>query len=166
VALGCPSGGRFVRAGVGGGSETETQREHAAAPAGSGRPARSAAPVWRRGIRLFSSAADAPRSRRPTDVVLVVLTVVTVVVLAFPAPGPTSIDSLVTGLVQSLPGLFGWFWEISYDLLLGWTLVLVALALLARGRKRLLVEEVLAGALAFGSRWLPDGWPGPTGPTA
>ena len=87
-----------------------------------------------------------PRSRRPTDVVLLVLTVVTVAVLAFPAPGPTSIDSLVTGLVQSLPGLFGWFWELAYDLLLGWTLVLVALALLARGRKRLLVEELGAGA--------------------
>ena len=129
---------------------TETQRDSAVAPAGSGRPARSAARAWRRGIRVFSSAAHAPRSRRPTDVVLLVLTVLTVVVLAFPAPGPTSIDSLVTGLVQSLPGLFGWFWELSYDLLLGWTLVLVALALLARGRKRLLFEELGAGALAFG----------------
>ena len=83
---------------------TETQREHADAPAGSGRPDRSAAGGWWRGIRVFSSAAHAPRSRRPTDVVLLVLTVVTVAVLAFPAPGPTSIDSLVTGLVQSLPG--------------------------------------------------------------
>ncbi|HVD16164.1 MAG TPA: hypothetical protein VNK73_17175, partial [Actinomycetota bacterium] len=81
---------------------------------------------------------------------LLVLTVLTVGVLSFPAPGPTSIDSLVAGLVRSLPGLFGWFWEISYDLLLIWTLVLVALALFASGRKRLLFEEVLAGALAFG----------------
>jgi uncharacterized membrane protein YbhN (UPF0104 family)/tRNA A-37 threonylcarbamoyl transferase component Bud32 len=83
-------------------------------------------------------------------VVLLALAVLTVVVLAFPAPGPTSIDSLLTGLVKALPGLFGWFWELSYDLLLIWTLVLVALALFARGRKRLLFEEVLAGALAVG----------------
>src|SRR4030095_2801359 len=48
------------------------------------------------------------------------LTVRTVAALTFPAPGPTSIDSLVTGLVRILPGLFGWFWEISYDLLLAW----------------------------------------------
>ena len=89
--------------------------------------------------------------------VLLLLTVVTVVVLAFPAPGPTSIDELVTGLVQSLPGLFGWFWEIAYDLLLGWTLVLVALALFVRGRKRLLVEELGAGALAVGVA-LVAGW--------
>jgi uncharacterized membrane protein YbhN (UPF0104 family)/tRNA A-37 threonylcarbamoyl transferase component Bud32 len=83
-------------------------------------------------------------------VVLLALAVFTVVVLTFPAPGPTSIDSLVTGLVQALPGLFGWFWEIAYDLLLAWTLVLLAVALLAHRRKRLLVEEVLAGGLAVG----------------
>jgi uncharacterized membrane protein YbhN (UPF0104 family)/tRNA A-37 threonylcarbamoyl transferase component Bud32 len=83
-------------------------------------------------------------------VVLLALAVLTVAVLTFPAPGPTSIDSLVTGLVQALPGLFGWFWELSYDLLIAWTLVLIALALLAQGRARLLFEEVLAGALAVG----------------
>ena len=106
---------------------------------------------------MFSSASDAPRSRRPTDVVLLALAVLTVVVLAFPAPGPTSIDSLVTGLVQALPGLFGWFWEISYDLLILWSLVLVAIALLAHRRRRLLLDEVLAGALAVGLALLA-GW--------
>ena len=35
----------------------------------------------------------------------------------FPS-GPTSIDSLVTSLIRSLPGLFGWFWEIAYDQLM------------------------------------------------
>jgi uncharacterized membrane protein YbhN (UPF0104 family)/tRNA A-37 threonylcarbamoyl transferase component Bud32 len=83
-------------------------------------------------------------------VVLLALACLAVVVLTFPAPGPTSIDSLVTGLVQALPGLFGWFWELSYDLLLAWTLVLIALAFFAHGRKRLLFEELLAGALAVG----------------
>ena len=106
---------------------------------------------------MFSSASDAPRSRRPTDVVLLALAVLTVVVLTFPAPGPTSVDSLVTGLVQALPGLFGWFWEISYDLLIAWMLVLVALALFARGRRRLLLDEMLAGGLAVGLALLA-GW--------
>jgi hypothetical protein len=70
------------------------------------------------------------------------------------------------GLVQGLPGLFGWFWELSYDLLLAWSLVLVALALLARGCNRLLAEEVAAGGLAVGVA-LVAGWgPGPTGRTA
>ena len=136
---------------------TETQRSHAVAPAGSDHPARSVVDAWRRGIRLFSSAPDAPRSRRPTDVVLLVLAVLTVVVVAFPAPGPTSIDSLVTGLVKALPGLFGWFWELSYDLLIIWALVLVAVAIFAHGRNRLLFDEVYAGALALGVA-LVAGW--------
>jgi hypothetical protein len=90
-------------------------------------------------------------------VVLLALAVVTVVVLTFPAPGPTSIDSLVTGLVQALPGLLGWFWEVSYDVLIAWTLALIAFALFARGRKRLLFDELLAGALAVGFA-LVAGW--------
>ena len=89
--------------------------------------------------------------------VLLALAVLTVVVLAFPAPGPTSIDSLVTGLVKALPGLFGWFWELSYDLLIAWTLVLIAVALFAHRRKRLLFEELLAGAVAVGLA-LVAGW--------
>jgi uncharacterized membrane protein YbhN (UPF0104 family)/tRNA A-37 threonylcarbamoyl transferase component Bud32 len=90
-------------------------------------------------------------------VVLLALAMLTVVVVTFPAPGPTSIDSLVTGLVKALPGLFGWFWEIAYDLLVTWTLVLLALALFARGRKRLLLDEVFAGGLAVGLALLA-GW--------
>ena len=89
--------------------------------------------------------------------VLLALAVLTVVVLTFPAPGPTSIDSLVTGLVRELPGLFGWFWELSYDLLITWTLVLIAFALFAHRRKRLLFEELLAGAVAVGCA-LVAGW--------
>lgn len=139
---------------------TETQPEDAVAPTGSDRPARSVVHSWRRDIRLFSSASDAPRSRRPTDVVLLALAVVSVLVLSFPAPGPTSIDSLVTGLVRSLPGLFGWFWEVAYDLLILWALVLLALALVGRGRRRLLFEEVLAGALAVGVALVAGGLAG------
>jgi uncharacterized membrane protein YbhN (UPF0104 family)/tRNA A-37 threonylcarbamoyl transferase component Bud32 len=151
------SGGSFVRADVGGGPETDTQRKKAVAPAGPDRPARSSGRAWHRDIRVFSSASDAPRSRRPTDMVLLALAVVAVVVLTFPAPGPTSIDSLVSNLVQGLPGLFGWFWEIAYDLLIVWSLALLALSLFAHGRKRLLFEELLAGALAVGVS-LVAGW--------
>ena len=157
VVLGSASDGPFIQADAGGGPETETQRSPAVTPTGSGRPAPAVGREWRRDIRLFSSASDAPRSRRPTDVVLLALAVLTVVVLTFPAPGPTSIDSLVTGLVRELPGLFGWFWELSYDLLIAWTLVLIAVALFAHRRKRLLFEELLAGAVAVGCA-LVAGW--------
>ena len=157
MALGSASGGPSSGPAPGGEPVTETQRSHAVAQTGSDHPAWSVVRAWRRDIRLFSSASDAPRSRRPTDVVLLALAILTVVVLTFPAPGPTSIDSLVTGLVKDLPGLFGWFWEISYDLLITWALVLVAFAIFAHGRKRLLFDEVYAGALAVGFALLA-GW--------
>src|SRR5512139_2626112 len=98
-------------------------------------------------VRIFSSASDAPRARRPTDVVLLILAVLGLLVLSVPAPGPTRLDNAVSELVKDLPGLFGWFWEICYDLLIGWALFLLILALVARRRKRLLLEELFAGAL-------------------
>jgi len=102
------------------------------------------------GIRIFSSASDAPRSRRPTDAIMLTLAVLGAIALSFPAPGPTAIDSDATNLVQQIPGLIGWFWEAAYALLLIWSLALLVLALFAPGRKRLFVYEVLAGALALG----------------
>lgn len=108
-------------------------------------------------LRIFSSASDAPRARRPTDVVLLILSVLGIVVLAVPAPGPTAIDRSVTDLIEELPGLFGWFWEICYDLLIGWALVLLIIALLAHGRKRLFLAELLAAALAFAFALLAGG---------
>ena len=87
MALGSTPGGPSSGPAPGGGPVTETQRSHAVAPTGSDHPAWSVVHAWRRDIRLFSSASDAPRSRRPTDVVLLALAVLTVVVLTFPAPG-------------------------------------------------------------------------------
>jgi hypothetical protein len=101
-------------------------------------------------VRIFSSASDAPLARRPTDVVLLVACIIGVALLSIPAPGPTSLDPAVTDLVKQLPGLVGWFWQISYNLLIGWAFVLLLIALFAHGRKRLFFHEVLAGFLAFG----------------
>jgi uncharacterized membrane protein YbhN (UPF0104 family) len=109
------------------------------------------------GIRVFSSASHAPRARRPTDGVLLVLAFLGIVALSFPAPGPTALDTAAADLVAELPGLFGWFWEIVYDLLLVWSLVLLLLALLASGRKRLFLDEVLAVTLGLGSTILVAG---------
>jgi uncharacterized protein (TIRG00374 family) len=102
------------------------------------------------GIRIFSSASDAPRSRRPTDAIMLALAVLGAIALSFPAPGPTAIDTAATELVRQLPGLVGWFWEAGYALLVIWGLGLMVLALFAHGRKRLFLYEVLAAALALG----------------
>lgn len=102
------------------------------------------------GVRVFSSASDAPRARRPTDLVLLALAAVLVGVLSWPAPGPTEADGQITSLIQQLPGLLGGFWEIASDLLLVWALALILMALVAHRRKLLLVDELLAVGLALG----------------
>ena len=52
--------------------------------------------------------------------------------------------------MAELPGLVGWFWEITYDLLILWSAFLLLLALFAPGRKRLFLYQVLAVAMALG----------------
>ena len=106
------------------------------------------------GIRVFSSASDAPRSRRPTDAVMLALAVLGAVLLSIPAPGPTVIDTAATDFVAHLPGFAGWFWEASYVLLIVWALVLMLLALFAHGRKRLFLYELLAVVLGLGFTFL------------
>lgn len=102
-------------------------------------------------VRIFSSASDAPWARRPTDVGLLIVAVVVAGVLTLPAPGPTAIDAAIADLLAALPGLLGWFWEVSYDFLFIWASLLIVATLFSRGRKRLLAGELLAGlfALAF-----------------
>ena len=110
-------------------SGTVTQGDGAPEPVTTGSP--PVGPRERRGIgiRIFSSASDAPRARRPTDVVLLVVAVLTVLVLSIPAPGPTTLDTNIANLVKELPGLFGWFWELAWNLLIVWAVVLMIMAL-------------------------------------
>ena len=104
------------------------------------------------GVRVFSSASDATRSRRPTDAILLVLAIVGALVLSIHAPGPTAIDTAATDLVAQFPDLAGWFWEVTYDLLIVWSLVLLVVILFARGRKRLFLYEVVARGARDGCR--------------
>ena len=102
------------------------------------------------GVRVFSSASDAPRVRRPTDLVLLVVSFLGIVAFSLVAPGPTALDQAVSHLVSLVPGLAGWFWEVSYDLLIGWALLLTVGPLVVRGRRRLLLDALLAALLSFG----------------
>jgi len=100
-------------------------------------------------VRVFSSASDAPRARRPTDVVLVALALLTIGGMTLVAPGPGALDTATQRFVQALPGLFGWFWETAYDVLFLWAIVLIAVPIAARKRTRMLVGELLAVAITF-----------------
>jgi len=99
-------------------------------------------------IRFFSSAADAPRARRPTDFVLCVVSIATIATTAALAPDPKD-TSPTAAFIQSLPGLFGWFWEIVHVLAIAWAAALLVAALFGRGRRSLFRDQVLALLLAM-----------------
>jgi uncharacterized membrane protein YbhN (UPF0104 family) len=114
-----------------------------------GRRFRSSA--WlRSGLAFWSSAADAPRLRRPSDIALLVISVVVLLLLLVPAPGPTTLDKAVASFLSSLPGTFGWLWETFYATALAWALVLMAAAALTRHRRIVLVEQLVGMVLALG----------------
>lgn len=100
-------------------------------------------------IRFFSSATDAHRARRPTDVILFVLSGVGLGLVSLFAPERTAIDATTSRVVDALPGLFGWFWEIAHDLLILWPLVLLVASVVARHRLFLLRDQILGGAFAL-----------------
>ena len=114
-------------------------------------------------MRVFSSASDAPRARRPTDAVLVALALLTVGGMTLVAPGPGALDSATQHFVQVLPGLFGWFWETAYDALFLWAIVLIAIPIAARKRTRMLVGELLAVGITFVVGWAVAGLAGVSG---
>jgi uncharacterized membrane protein YbhN (UPF0104 family)/tRNA A-37 threonylcarbamoyl transferase component Bud32 len=110
-------------------------------------------------IRFFSSAAAAPRARRPTDVMLLIASVVGVAITTVLAPDPADRASATTAFLRSLPGLLGWFWEISYVLVFVWVAILLGAPLVSRGRLRLSRDQLLALILAsVGSLFLAGDW--------
>jgi hypothetical protein len=133
---------------VGGGPTDEAQGTRALKPSiepgtgragrrAEGRPPRSLPP-----IRFFSSARDAARARRPSDLVLLVAAGAGLA-LAEALRGGTALTRALIAFIDALPGLFGWFWELSYDLAAAWALLLVVVALFAR-RLALVGDQVLA----------------------
>ena len=108
-------------------------------------------------IRFFSSARDASRARRPTDAVLLLTGAVSVWLAAL-ARGPSNLSRAIQDFVAAIPGLFGWFWELSYDGALLWALALV-LAALAGRRPGLARDQILAAGVALGLASLVAGGP-------
>lgn len=99
-------------------------------------------------IRFFSSASDSARARRPTDVVLAVLSIVTIGLASLVNEGTSAFETALTSFVMALPGLLGWFWETCDVSLSAWAVVLVGAALFAHGRRSLVRDQVFAVALA------------------
>jgi uncharacterized membrane protein YbhN (UPF0104 family) len=101
------------------------------------------------GLRFYSSQADAPRVRRPTDIMLLGLAVLVILAAAVVAPGPTNLDDAVSALIAELPGFATWGWELSYVALPLWACVILVAAVVRPGRRRLLGDYLLAVVIAF-----------------
>lgn len=102
-------------------------------------------------FRMFSSSTRAPRQRRPTDVMLLLASLLMVAVTLVNAPGPTAIDLAIAGLLDELSGSLGWFWELSYTVSVLWVAVLLLAPVVRRGqgRLRLLWDYGLALVVSF-----------------
>jgi glycosyltransferase 2 family protein len=98
--------------------------------------------------RVFAAAADEPRSRRLTDVVLVVAALLGLLVLGLAEePSPGFIRAVRT-LLDALPDFLDAIWQLFADLLAVLAVVLVVLAGVRR-RWTLLRDLVLAVLAAF-----------------
>jgi uncharacterized protein (TIRG00374 family) len=109
-------------------------------------------------IRFYSSAAEAARARRPTDVLLLLASVTSLAVAALAYRGPDAIDDALSRFVGAMPGLFGWFWEISYDLVLWWALVVMVASLFGKGRLSLFRDQLVAVCLILGALFVVSDW--------
>ncbi|HEX6888509.1 MAG TPA: lysylphosphatidylglycerol synthase transmembrane domain-containing protein [Candidatus Nanopelagicales bacterium] len=116
-----------------------------------------------RALRLprgFSSAADEARARRPTDVLLLILAALGLLAFTLAAPGPTELDEPIQQVLQALPGVSGWIWRACFALLAVWSVVLVVMAAVTRGRRILLRDYALALVLSLALATLASGMAG------
>ncbi len=104
---------------------------------------------WRDLVRVWSSATDGRRLRRPTDVLLLIGAVVLLALLFLAAPGPTSLDTAVVRLLGAFPEPFDLLWSLSYTALSLWALFVLLLPLAFRRRRRLFGDLLLASVVAL-----------------
>ncbi len=117
----------------------------------------------RRGVRVWSSAPDAPRLRRPTDILLLVgagpVSAIIGVALHHQTGTPPSGLTLTGTLAGAITGVA----ELVYALLVLWAALLALLAVAARGRRRLVLDYVVGATITVGvgvlvSRPVGGGW--------
>jgi uncharacterized protein (TIRG00374 family) len=97
--------------------------------------------------RFFSSAADEPHLRRPTDLLLALGGLLVVLALVLGSDG--DVEGQVQDLVAALPGVVSWLWSACCAALVLWAIALVLVALVRPGRRRLVVHYALSALAAW-----------------
>ena len=84
-------------------------------------------PLWSRPsrVKLFTTAKGAPRSRRPTDSLLLVLSVVGLLGVVKSTTPPSAFWQKLADFATSLPGFFDILWRAGLWLMSGWAVFLV-----------------------------------------
>lgn len=110
--------------------------------------------------RAFAVPTDPQRFRRPTDVVLLVLSLVIIAITASAVDDSGDFELSLADWLSTLPGLLDFVWKIAYDFAQIWVLVIGVLAL-ARRRWGLLRDWAVSITFATGGvlivGWLVDG---------
>jgi glycosyltransferase 2 family protein len=107
-------------------------------------------PLWSRPSRakLFATPRGSPRSRRPTDVVLLILCVIGLLSVVKSASPPSDFWQRLADLAISLPGFFDVVWRAGLWLMSAWAIFLLLATLLVK-RLDLLRDQSLALAGAI-----------------
>jgi hypothetical protein len=84
------------------------------------------------------------------DAVLLVVSILVVWLCLIPAPNATQADGAFTDLLQHLPGTASGLWQVTYDLLLAWPVLLILLTIFTHDRKDVLRDMLLALVVASG----------------
>jgi glycosyltransferase 2 family protein len=97
------------------------------------------------GIQLFASAQNAPRSRRPTDIVLAIVSTLVVLLAATAAVVFEPLDESLSDLVADIPAFLEPLWNFAFWTPLVWSGVLIVIALVRR--RWPLVRDLVAAPL-------------------
>ena len=102
-------------------------------------------PLWSRPsrVKLFTTARSSPRSRRPTDFLLLALCVVGLLGIVKSTTPPSAFWQKLADLATSLPGFFDILWRAGLWLVTGWAVFLVV-ASAVRSRTDILRDQILA----------------------
>jgi uncharacterized membrane protein YbhN (UPF0104 family) len=117
----------------------------------------------RRGPRLFATGANEPRARRATDVILLVASMLSLIVLSLLETPPAGFSKAAAAFFASFPGFLRSLWQVCADLPTLLAVVVVVTALLRR-RTALARDLVLAAAVAavvwlIAARVVDGSWP-------
>jgi uncharacterized protein (TIRG00374 family) len=100
-------------------------------------------------FQLFASAPSDPRARRPVDALRAIAYVLLLVLVALLSEIGRDLDEAVSEVLTSFPGFLKVLWRGGFCLAVGWSVALLATAVLRR-RYALALEGLAAAALALG----------------